>query len=93
MLQKVSIRSIGLLALLAIGASVLLFAGTGSALNIDAAWVQTPAAIARTQAGDCPVAGEDCWELCFRGSGSGTFGCYNVPPDPASGNPGPPTHP
>ncbi len=79
--------------LLTLGAVFMFLASTSSAVNIQTEWLQTPEAIARTQAGDCPVAGEDCWELCFRGNATGTFACYNTPPEPDdSGDTSPPSH-
>ncbi len=68
------------LSLLVSIAGLLILASTGNAGGTELEdWVKTAAANQRTQNGDCPVAGEDCWELCLLMNGQlipmGEFAC------------------
>jgi hypothetical protein len=72
---------------LIVGVAFFLLVSSGHSLGIDAGWLQTTASAIRTQSGECPVPGERCWELCYKGVPSGTFGCYAQAPDPIGGGP------
>ena len=77
MKSPTNLPRIALFAAFALGVAAAFWPITGSASTNMGEWVQTPRAIARTQAGECdfPNTGRVCVELCDDFGPTGRFTC------------------